>query len=257
MRSVNLFVERDSNIPSLPALATAKPNSTRFPFAGLSSVIKGFLRAATAWWRSLPRESSSPTPRTATRRRPSPASCCGMEKAFDALRYWAIGVDRSISARAGESEGLCQRADHGIIGRISHRARYAVHSRLLLICDSSQDCYAQGGPHVEGETKATEHRDHPGPIRGSAHSGRGGGADDYGLLPSGDHGKGSAGAGAPRRDGIATGSESAAATTENPPSSSPKLNPPAPQKRSMAQGRGLLSSQSRTQFLSFGSGEPR
>ena len=31
----------------------------------------------------------------------------------------------------------------------------------------------------------------------------GGGADDYGLLPSGDHGKGSAGAGAPRRDGIA------------------------------------------------------
>ena len=60
MRSVNLFVERDSNIPSLPALATTKPNSTRFPFAGLSSVIKGFLRAATAWWRSLPRESSSP-----------------------------------------------------------------------------------------------------------------------------------------------------------------------------------------------------
>ena len=47
MRSVNLFVERDSNIPSLPALATTKPNSTRFPFAGLSSVIKGFLRAAT------------------------------------------------------------------------------------------------------------------------------------------------------------------------------------------------------------------
>ena len=32
-----------------------------------------------------------------------------------------------------------------------------------------------------------------------AHSGRGGGADDYGLLPSGDHGKGSAGAGAARR----------------------------------------------------------
>ena len=57
--------------------------------------------------------------------------------------------------------------------------------------------------YAEGETKATEHRDHPGPIRGSAHSGRGGGADDYGLLPSGDHGKGSAGAGDPRRDGIA------------------------------------------------------
>ena len=104
MRSVNLFVERDSNIPSLPALATTKPNSTRFPFAGLSSVIRGFLRAATAWWRSLPRESSSPTPRTAARRRPSPASCCGTEKAFDALRYWAIGADRSIPARAGESE---------------------------------------------------------------------------------------------------------------------------------------------------------
>ena len=33
-------------------------------------------------------------------------------------------------------------------------------------------------------------------------SGRGGGADDYGLLPSGDHGKGSPGAGAARRDGI-------------------------------------------------------
>ena len=64
MRSVNLFVEQDSNIPSLPALATTKPNSTRFPFAGLSSVIKGFLRAATACWRSVPRESSSPTPRT-------------------------------------------------------------------------------------------------------------------------------------------------------------------------------------------------
>ena len=36
-----------------------------------------------------------------------------------------------------------------------------------------------------------------------------------------------------------------------------EIDPPAPQNRSMAQGRGLLSSQSRTQFLSFGSGEPR
>ena len=33
-----------------------------------------------------------------------------------------------------------QPADHGIIGRISHRARYAVHSRLLLICDSRLLC---------------------------------------------------------------------------------------------------------------------
>ena len=46
MRSVNLFVERDSNIPSLPALATTKPNSTRLPFARLSSVIRGLPDAA-------------------------------------------------------------------------------------------------------------------------------------------------------------------------------------------------------------------
>ena len=46
MRSVNLFVERDSNIPSLPALATTKPNSTRLPFAELSSVIRGLPDAA-------------------------------------------------------------------------------------------------------------------------------------------------------------------------------------------------------------------
>ena len=46
MRSVNLFVERDSNIPSLPALATTKPNPIRFPFAGLSSVIRGLPDAA-------------------------------------------------------------------------------------------------------------------------------------------------------------------------------------------------------------------
>ena len=56
---------------------------------------------------------------------------------------------------------------------------------------------------------------------------------------------------------VATGSESAAATTENPLSSSPKLNPPAPQNRSIAQGRGLLSSQARTRSPSLGSGEMR
>ena len=56
------------------------------PYRPIPQRIKGFLRAATAWWRSLPRESSSPTPRTAARRRPSPASCCGTEKAFDYAR---------------------------------------------------------------------------------------------------------------------------------------------------------------------------
>ena len=55
---------------------------------------------------------------------------------------------------------------------------------------------------------------------------------------------------------VEVGSESAAETTENPASSSPRLSPPAPQKRSMAHGRGLVCSQARTAFSSFGSGEP-
>ena len=51
---------------------------------------------------------------------------------------------------------------------------------------------------------------------------------------------------------VETASESVAATTEKPSSSSPRLSPPAPQNRSTAHGRGRLSSHLRTASPSFG-----
>ena len=47
-------------------------------------------------------------------------------------------------------------------------------------------------------------------------------------------------------DSMATGSESAAATTEKPASSNPRLNPPAPLNRSIAKGPGRPANQELT-----------
>ena len=56
---------------------------------------------------------------------------------------------------------------------------------------------------------------------------------------------------------MATASESAAATIEKPPSWSPRLKPPAPENRSMAQGLGRSLSQRWTELGSLWSGDPR